>query len=542
MRATLRIVLVAVLAVAGCATRTGATTSQDSEPEVIRFDRHDIETGIAGPQVVLAGRLLGGAWAELAVIHADADGNHTARIFGYDGDKWTVVLEHPLGPDVRWVDLLTIDGRDRLLLYTPGQLSRIDLRSGTIEPVVEVTSVFAPPDRSDPLHVDVTHDVTGDGRDDLVVPVGAGFSVSVQQPDGELADPVLIETAIRMERIYGSDGSRFDPWSESRVHRLDHDLDGRSDLAVWRGDHFAVHRLRENGRIAAAPRSVPIAPAFDADHLSWLTEGALEGYLLRTVADLNGDGRDDLVAHRLDGARRRSAIEVYLGTDGPRRTLGWSATPDVVLPSQDQLQLDVSTVELDRTRPPALLATTLDDGGFQSGFWRRLKGAMGDDLWLHLEFRRFDSDLSGVPVATERVALDGSPSNREPMWIPLVQALRGGRHQVRPEDSPYPRAFNRTHLMGDLTGDGRTDLLLEWTHERLGLYRGVSGPAPFADEAQELMVPVPHDGELSWLTHIDGDDALDLVLHHTRWSKDIHGGPTEPPGSEPTRVILLLAE
>ncbi len=501
------------------------------QPEVVRFARHEIETDIAGPQVMVAGRFLGGAWADLAVVHGPANGERLARVLSFDGSGWTVAHEHRLGHGVRWVDRLSVDGRDWL-----------DLASGATGSLAEVSSVFAPPGRDDPLHVDITHDITGNGLDDLVLPVQAGFSVITQHAGGQFADPVRVDTAVRMDRIYGSDGARFDPWSESGVHRMDHDRDDTLDLATWRGDHFVVYQVRDSVNVDPTPRRLPLTPAFDADHLSWITEGDLTGYVLRAVADLNGDARADLVGYRLDGASRRSAIEVYLGVDGSRGNLIWSATPEVVLPSQERLHLDLSTVTLDAAERPELLATTLDDRVFQSGLWRRMKGAMGDDLWLHLEFRRFDTEGNGTPATIERLALDGSPSHREPMWIPLVQALRGGRHQIRQEDSPYPRAFNRTNLLGDVTGDGRADLILEWTHERFGLYRGVPGPVPFADEPQEVVVPLPHDGEFSWLARIDDNDTPDLVLHHTRWSKDIHGGPTEPPDTEPHRIIILLAQ
>ena len=61
------------------------------------------------------------------------------------------------------------------------------------------TSNFDPPRSGEIPHVDVTRDVNGDERDDLVVPDVDGFWVFVQRSDGAFADPVQIGTFHRYE-------------------------------------------------------------------------------------------------------------------------------------------------------------------------------------------------------------------------------------------------------------------------------------------------------------------------------------------------------
>ena len=51
-----------------------------------------------------------------------------------------------------------------------------------------------------------------------------------------------------MQRIYGADGYRYDPWSQSRIHEMDAKHDGRRDLVFWNENHFEVHH-REPSRI-----------------------------------------------------------------------------------------------------------------------------------------------------------------------------------------------------------------------------------------------------------------------------------------------------
>ena len=95
--------------------------------------------------------------------------------------------------------------------------------------------------------MDVTGDVNGDGRDDLLVPDADGFRVFIQTEGGAFAEPVKIGRSTDLRRILGADGYRYDPWSQSRVHEIDYNGDGRRDLVSWNGDRFAVHLQDERG-------------------------------------------------------------------------------------------------------------------------------------------------------------------------------------------------------------------------------------------------------------------------------------------------------
>ena len=109
-----------------------------------------------------------------------------------------------------------------------------------------VTSNIPPPEGEIP-HVDITRDLNGDDRDDLVVPDSDGFWVFIQMNDGTFADPVKIGPPIEIGRIYAADGYRYNPWSRGRIHEMDYNRDGRSDLVFWNEDHFEVHLQDERG-------------------------------------------------------------------------------------------------------------------------------------------------------------------------------------------------------------------------------------------------------------------------------------------------------
>ena len=159
-------------------------------------------------------------------------------------------------------------------------------------------------------------DVNGDERDDLVVPDVNGFSVFIQMSDSAFADPVKIGTATDMSGIYGADGYRYDPWSQSRVYEMDYNRDGRRDLAFWKEDHFAVHLQDERGLFAAVAETFTTEVVFDSDDFGSLATGDMTGKVLHSLSDLNGDGVADLVTFSLEGRRiasKRSAFEVHFG-------------------------------------------------------------------------------------------------------------------------------------------------------------------------------------------------------------------------------------
>ncbi|MXV95138.1 MAG: VCBS repeat-containing protein [Gemmatimonadetes bacterium] len=159
-------------------------------------------------QTVLTGFLLGGPVAELAVVSVDEHDGRRLRIHAFADSVWRPSLDIALRPEVRFVDVANIGGEDRLVTYEPGRLSWFDPGRGTEELLVAVTADFESPRHREVPHVDITRDVNGDGRDDLVVPDSAGFQVFVQTHHGAFADPVGIGASTDMTRIRGADGSR----------------------------------------------------------------------------------------------------------------------------------------------------------------------------------------------------------------------------------------------------------------------------------------------------------------------------------------------
>ena len=131
----------------GCSGLHGSeVNSMPSAHTEFTFEQYEVVTGSAKHQTVLTGFLLGGTIAELVVVNIDAEDNRRLRIYAFDGESWTLRLDAALRPEVLFVDVANINGRDRLITYESGRLNWFDPESATEHPLVEVTSNTLPPE------------------------------------------------------------------------------------------------------------------------------------------------------------------------------------------------------------------------------------------------------------------------------------------------------------------------------------------------------------------------------------------------------------
>jgi hypothetical protein len=484
----------------------------------LTFEQYEVVIGPAKRQTVLTGFLLGGAMADLAVVTVDENDARRLRIYAFGDGTWVPTVEAMLRPGVSFVDVANIGGRDRLITHERGRLNWFDPESGTERPLAPVPSTFNPPRRGQIPHVDVTRDVNHDDRDDLVVPHFHGFWVFIQMEGGTFADPVKIGPSTGLARVYGADGYRYNPWVQGRVHEMDYNRDGRSDLVFWNEDHFEVHLQVERGLFAPAAEIFTTDVAFDSDdpasiaaphgfrhrRKDHMPTGDMTGSVLYSFTDLNGDGVADLVVFSLDIKSMWSAhstYEVHFGTPTPDG--GTAFAPDVGTAIQsDGVTSGLGPHDFDHDGEVDMMFQTIKIGFFKT--IGMIAGAiLTRSVSLDLDFYRMEGGIyPDKPTATRK--------------INTVSLGKSGEKAAR-----LPSV-----LIGDVNGDSRSDLLVQKGREELRVFLGVPGPDLFARRPQKVAVAMPNE-EFTWLVDLNKDGKQDILMHH-------------PSTTEPHRVIMLI--
>jgi hypothetical protein len=246
---------------------------------------------------------------------------------------------------------------------------------------------------------------------------------------------------------------------------------------------------------------------------------------------------------KIGGRDRLITYEVHYGKPRPNGGTTFTSEVGVTFQSDHRIQLEMDRQDFDGDGQVDLMLTTIEVRFLGSSLWKSLKGLMGDDVWLELEFYCNEGGrFSDKPNAIRRIALDGAPSHREPGSVSLDIVLRGATHEKRKTQKRWLRAFNMLLRVGDVTGDGRSDLFIgKNTPNGLDAFVGVPGPDLFTRQAQDVPVVVPNDEEYAWLVDLNRDGKQDILMHHPFTLRDVHGARIRPPGTEPHRVTVLIA-
>ena len=512
----------------GCSSLLGkeADPMLPAPPE-FTFEQYKVFTGAAEHQTILTGFLLGNATAELVVVNINEEDDRRLHIYAFDDGSWALKLEATLRPEVSFVDVANIGGRDRLITYGNGFLNWFDLDAAAEHPLVTVISNIPPPEGEIP-HVDVTRDLNGDDRDDLVVPDSDGFWVFIQMNGGAFADPVKIGPPIEIGRIYAADGYRYDPWNKGRVHEIDYNRDGRSDLVFWNEDHFCVHLQDERGLFSPVAETFTTEVAFDSDDLASLVApdgvrgrrfdhgapGAMRGRVLHALTDMNSDGVADLAIFSLQTGKSRllgqtselwgmnSSYEVHFGAPMPGGTV-FETEVDTTIRS-DGIPFEMGVRDFDHDGQVDVMFAIIDPGIFKI-IGMLARGIATDSVLLDLNLYRMEggSYTDKHDAAYKIKACTPGDSGKKAMHFPSL-------------------------LFGDVNGDGCSDLLVQHGQKELHIFNGVPGPDLFARKPQKVTVAMPYE-EYTWLVDLNKDGVQDLLMHH-------------PSTTEPHRVVMLIAQ
>ena len=527
-------ILVFGILLLSCSGRSNeVVTPLPPAPPEFAFERYEVETGAAKRQTVLTGFLLGRDCAELVAVRVDKNKKRHLHLYAFSEGTWTQKLEVPLRSEVLFVDIVNIGGRDRLITYEQGRLNWFDPDSVEEHALVAVTMNYKATKDGGIPHLDISRDVNRDGLDDLVVPDIDGFWIATQSRDGSFTapiklgppDPFLNKIALDHKHSYREIG--ITPltvhWYMSRLHQMDYNQDGRNDLVFWNADHFDVYRQEANGVFSAVAETFTVDIPFDTDgaysiafdfsgeNMFSLIFGFRENTkrrVLHTFQDLNGDGVADLVIHALEGrslGNQRSRYEVHFGAPTPNGTVFARDVSMLIQPrgtAGGLLPWGYASQRLEDFDGDGQMDILFQN--VQTGLVGMSRAMVGKSIAIDLEFYRMKDGIS-----------PDKPTTRRP---------------VRPAIDIFEkeRVLFPVVLLGDVNGDGRSDLLVGKKWKEMHVFLGIPGPDLFARKPQKVAVAMPNDERNARLVDLNKDNKKDILIYY-------------PSTTNPNRVVLLIA-
>ena len=444
----------------------------------LAYDSFVVDTGEATTHTLLHGRLTGGGTDDLIVFRHYEDVRQMA-VYSFDGSGWTPIHVADVPPDVIFVDMMELGGEDRLLMFRRDHLEWLDPESWTRVPLIAASTIYqiAPLDVPE---VSVATDLNGDGLDDVALPGFDGYTVWLQQADGGLSPPV----GLNVDHTART-GFRTTSYRARDIYQLDYDGDSRSDLAFWHGDGLVVYRGTNNG-FATAPVAVavPVAVLTDDVTVSIGFGGTLDQTqtMLMGVADFNGDGVDDIATGTMDIGGLFDQSTSYDFHFGQRRngTTVFQPQPDTSI-SADGIQGVIEQSDFD------------GDGGvdfglfsFKLGIGSLLGALMTGTVGFNVDFYAMGQD-----------AYPDDPNVRRRVRVRL--------------DLVSGRIAGNWVAVGDLTGDGRQDLVVQVDASRFEVYPGTGDERLFAKRPEMVEVDLSDEGNVE-LADLNGDGRDDMFM------------------------------
>lgn len=526
-------ILVFGIAISGCSNKL----AKDENPTVIKpfaFEQHEVVTGTAKRQTVLTGFLSGNANAELVVVYIAEDDTRHLHIYAFNDDIWTLKHQIKLRPQISFVDLVTIGERDILITYDTTRLNRIDLDSAIEHTLFDINTNYKVLNESVIPHVDITRDLNGDGRDDIIIPDLDGFWIATQLKNGSFSKPIKIgPTEPFLEKTAMGDPHNYREvgindltvlWYLSRVHQMDYNRDTLTDLVFWNTDHFEVYFQNPDGQFSQTAETFTTDVPFDTDGaysiaFEYSSENMLSlifGFrkktkrkVLHMFSDINNDGISDMVIHTLEGrslGNQRSRYDVHFG----------KPIPDGTMFIQD----------VDLTIRPRGSAGALLPWGYSSQWLEDFDGD-GD---IDILFKDVHTALFGMTRALmgNSIAINLEFYRMEDNTYP---AKPNKRLKIRPDLDIFdaPGVFFPAVLFGDVNGDKHSDLIVGKGWNEMHIFFGIAGTKPLTRKPQKVEVAMPNDERNIRLVELNKDDKKDILIYYGS-------------SAEPHRVTMLIAK
>ena len=419
----------------------------------------------------------------------DEEPVRTVAIFRRTGSTWTLRLRKQLHASMDLVDVLQGADGVRVVGYQDSQLRYLHEQSQNFVAMLDTHSMFVGRNWDSSPTMEMFVDLNEDGLDDFLMPGFDGWQVAIQSAQGFHAAQVI---GPRPHMNFG-DIPRFVGYRAETPYLLDENMDGRNDLAFWINGRFEVYRQDSHGRFASEPIeldanlqdvlggyfSVNLGESDDDDNVQRLLDG---------VEDINGDGIADLIIQSIQGEGifgLESQYEFYRGLKGPDNRLKFEQSASSII-STGGIQLNNERLDLTGDGNQEIVVTSVDItiGTIIGALITRSASV---DVSI---YQMIDGTFPAKPSLKKQITVRFDFSTGE-LFIPAV-------------------------LSGDVTGDGRQDLLVQKGLDTLLVYPGQAGSRLFAKSALKLEMDLPRDRDGFVVSDLDGDGRDELILYIER--------------------------
>lgn len=445
----------------------------------LAYDNHEIDIGDAVSRTVLHGRLTGGDTDDL-IVFTHAENTRRMAVYTYDGTTWSQRHIGDVAPGIIFVDMMELGGEDRLLAVRRGRIDWIDPATWSPRGWLVSASMYkvAPQDVPE---FDFARDLNGDGLDDIALPGFDSYTVWTQRPDGTLTDPVELAAPATART-----GFRSATYRAREIYRFDHDGDGHSDLAFWNQGGLVVYPGTADGSFAAdaVELRTPLELSTDDVTVTFGFGGEIDDTrsLLYRVDDFNGDGIGDIATSTIEVGGlfdQSTRYDFHFGRRDGDATV-FREAPDTFISSEGvQGPLERTDLDGDGRQDFVMLSFKLGIGKIISML---LTGSVGFDVNFYL---MGEGGYAQEPTVQRRVKLrlDLGSGRVAGNWV----------------------------SMGDLTGDGVEDLVVQVDATQLDVYPGTGDAGVFAKRPIEVDVKLS-DRDSVRLADLNHDGKDDMFM------------------------------